>query len=660
MFTIRIKPKKNECLTSYIYRFAQANKCKALNLIERVKMPGKKRVSKYTIPTLDFSPLDNYDMSKLALYTGLEEKQLLSLSISPFHSKFNHALNLLNREWETRYRKYCPCCLKEGDYFKIYWQVKEIKLCLLHKVKLRNSCNNCNYLLPYIDNNIILYKECPQCGASLKDSGEAADYKLDFINDQQRIYNDWIFLLSNNYSYQDQIYSLLESLTLKFLYFISLQNNIKEIPIPSFTGFCNTLINSIKTKKININRSVTPLNLLRTLRHYDVPIQEFFHLRVPENFIDSLISEPKKKEEKCLAYWCKSLGSSSPMIKAELHRSSYKYSNVSKCTVCNLTYGIERKTGKWENVDKLIEIYDILAPYLEGFIDIVQLLNNKEKVSEYRVYYLLGYLLNQSWFDTSRINITLSNSREKQDQLKSLLSLTKLIPQLKSLAEKNYGWDSLEFFYLYHSDVVQRYIYFGLRENRKKTTIDIWNKKVKEYLQFLLDTDIDITLDTVSRGVDCCPRTLNKCGLSPIIKDMKEKQRHVRILKQKEKYYDVIDDYICRCLEMDNKPNCREIYSLLGLTIATLKKNHLDIYEYIKTEVTFVNNKLHDNLLDNYKKLCKKSIQEIARSGDSLSYSRILTTAGLGDFYCRSYPELRRYIDNEIQNYQYPGAVFTN
>jgi len=648
-FTIRIKPKEGECLTSFLYRLANENECKMPNLIEKIKMPGKRRGSKYTIPTLVFSPLDNYNMSKLSSFTGLAEKQLLGHTIHPYHLKFTHAINLLNREWETQYRRFCPCCLEEKNYFKLIWQVKELEICLVHKVKLRHFCHKCNYLLPFADSITVLNKQCPKCEAFLTTGIKTENKSTTYLKDQQRKYEDWIYLLSKDID-SGIYHSLDEYLTLTYLYFISTQENIKDIPIPRFRGFYNTLINSIKTKKKNKDRSVTPLNLLRTLRHYDVRVQNFFQLKVPENFLNSSIVEAQGKLGKCLAPWCTCFGKSTSMKRAKLHRSSLRFSDISICTRCNVAYGFERNTKEWKNIDGLIKIFEDLNGNLEVDLDINKLLKNKGEVSEFQGNYLLGYLWN---YYNSTININMYISKEKQEQLKDLVSKTKNIPHLKSMAIKKYGWDTLEFFCIYHSNEVKSHIYFGLKETRTQKTIDNRTGKVRKYINYLLENDIEITIDEVCNGIGCSVRTLSESGLNKLIFQMKEKQgEEERILIQKEKYRNIIETYLKECLELGKQPNCREIYSLLGLTHATFKKNHPDVYGFMKKEVDIINSKLHDKMIEGYKRSCKRSIEKIVKSGDRLSYIHILTKAGLGSDYCRRYKKLRVFVDNEISRYK--------
>ncbi|MCM3719429.1 TniQ family protein [Fictibacillus phosphorivorans] len=149
MFTIRIKPKVGESLTSYLYRLTSENKTNLINLANTVVLPGKKRSSKFSIINLDLSIKNNYNIEILADLTGLSIESLLSLTIVPYHTKFDLFINMLNKEFETAVRKVCPLCISKEKYFKLIWQVKEIDICNEHLVKLQKRCGKCGIEFQY-------------------------------------------------------------------------------------------------------------------------------------------------------------------------------------------------------------------------------------------------------------------------------------------------------------------------------------------------------------------------------------------------------------------------------------------------------------------------------------------------------------------------------
>jgi hypothetical protein len=94
-------------------------------------------------------------------------------------------------------RKFCSECLNNGIFHRLFWQVKDISLCEIHKVLLVDSCHICGTQQPYLNNREVSRLYCNNCGTNL---GERVLDKSvpnnKFINEQLLIIDDWVFLLS--------------------------------------------------------------------------------------------------------------------------------------------------------------------------------------------------------------------------------------------------------------------------------------------------------------------------------------------------------------------------------------------------------------------------------------------------------------------------------
>ena len=114
---------------------------------------------------------------------------------------------LTDRERLTRWVLYCPKCLSEENYIRLYWQIKASNVCLKHHVWLQDRCCFCHSYLRDID---VLFDSCHQCHAKLSLSQAETAPKL-AIHMQS-------FLQNKNFFYSEAVSDcLLKNHRLSFL-----------------------------------------------------------------------------------------------------------------------------------------------------------------------------------------------------------------------------------------------------------------------------------------------------------------------------------------------------------------------------------------------------------------------------------------------------------
>lgn len=655
MFTVRIKPKKGECLSGYLYRVCEYNKFDMMDLYKEI---AAGRGSKYKIPMFDFSCIGNLDFRKIAMFTGCKEEELISLTVSNYHKKFYQALNLLNRSFESRIRRYCPCCLCEEGYYKLIWQVKEVEVCPLHHIKLEDKCFNCGAVIHYGDKEALKNMQCFKCKASLREYRQPEFLKKAYYNNQQRFYNDWLFLLSNKeiLNNREERGNLRETIEITFLYFLSLQKEIEKIPIPYIKDLCNLISRSLRGQKMQNNRSITPLNLLRTLRYYETSLEEFYKLQVPFDFYQQIVRVEESKG-KCMAPWCVAFRDDSAMKSVQLHRT-IKYRNLSMCVKCNLIYGVNTEDMQRVNIDGIIDAYKLLNPYLFKVKKLKDLYKADHGLSEYRLNYSMGYFLNHFNIFSNEIGYLKENIKNKQDKIKKMMLRTRRAPQLKNYAVKDFGWTPIEFFYTYHTTEIQLYLFTEFKTEKKeylkeKKLCDQsqLREKVESLLDYLFISDTNITLKTVAKYAGCCEETLKNYSLASIISIRKREQINQRRKTKANNMKKIVEEYFECCLETEKKPLLREIYSLVGMTKPTLKKM-TEFNDYITKECERLNKIIDNRKLDRQKEVCTKAIKKIHSKGGKLTDKNILREAGLKINYFRDYPKLREHVDAIRSNYE--------
>jgi hypothetical protein len=89
--------------------------------------------------------------------TVIELIEACDVDIKPMIlNKFNQVLfdkNVINQYEQTLYyenyrTKYCPSCLREKFYHRLFWDVKLLTICPKHKMFMNDRCSKCNKFIP--------------------------------------------------------------------------------------------------------------------------------------------------------------------------------------------------------------------------------------------------------------------------------------------------------------------------------------------------------------------------------------------------------------------------------------------------------------------------------------------------------------------------------
>lgn len=647
--TIRPKIKNGESLTSYLYQITDKNKCKVVDIAKLSKLTSiSKRESIYTFPGLDFNILNNYDINKLSGLLKKDKEKILSMTSYYYHQKFGEAKNLLNREFEKNHRKYCPVCLKEGKGFKLIWQVNEIEICLEHQISLQSQCISCGSFIQYANAEAILHNKCKKCGASLSYDVNYKKFDDNYFKEEIRKYEDWQFLLSN--MTKPPVvdgYNIKDSLVLSFLYLLHVKGNPK-LPIPHYRDFKNRLLRFELTKK---NRTLSPYNLLKSLRHMGISLNDFSRIKVPNEFINKISYRNEEDDSPvCLAPWCSSYHSSNSMVNVKLIRPKKNLKNHQVCSDCMVVYA-QNNNKEWVDVTNIVSLYKSLENFFSS--NNANAIENITNISKYKINYILGYYLNNNGKEFTKnygINDDELNYLEK---FKSLFLNSLLIPRIKNIARREWGWNELEFFYYFQKREVQEYLHFELKSdiNKRRTPkYNFWREKVNHFLNAAIKSEEVITHSLVAQGVGCSPKLLKNLDLTNIINLAKEKQKENRLLEREKLIEDKVIEYIKKCEIEDSELTLEDLYKEAGLTAVTIKKMHPNVYMLMNEEVLRLKQERKEKLIEEYKIKCKLVIKQLLLEGSPLKYTEIMRRAGLKEEYSRTIGELRRFIDKEIDN----------
>ncbi len=162
-----------ESLVSYSYRVSKANFYASTQSL----------ASGWKLNILQFNRNSFTDKSINAIHevTGISKKRLHLMNESSLIEVFGvefYDLYVIRNQF-----KYCPVCICESRYHKLFWMLEPVTCCLKHKCFLRDSCSMCH---ARISIRGLMTNFCDECGHlfSARDSINVSDR---FLLQTQRI-----------------------------------------------------------------------------------------------------------------------------------------------------------------------------------------------------------------------------------------------------------------------------------------------------------------------------------------------------------------------------------------------------------------------------------------------------------------------------------------
>lgn len=457
--TVRPKIYSDECLTSIIMRYAEANSLRCEEIFDMVRSCYK-RADIRNAHHIDINPFRVLNFSVFQTLLKVKSDKLTN-SFYPALSIFvdseelgtlNNSSTLIKGLFITKTRRFCNMCVEEKSYYKLIWQIKNILYCPEHNIPLSSNCPNCGNEQPYIHEDF--YRGiCYYCKKtlSLHEKRFNDELSYDYSN---WLYKQWVYLMSYNnkpfVNLHENIIRLLylcntkcDNFTVENLKFISRDYKYKLLKILS-------LNNTETYDEIGLNIIFKILFLSK------LDVEEFLELNVSSQFRISLRKYVSKKSNcYCLAPWCSHFGTNKELKK--LKYRSKTHNNLHICLGCTLKYGINKDTGQWVEYGEIISIgYNILLPLINSGMNKINL--SKVVNSRYKVYKMASYLAKFNLINNTYIkNFTPQITDISTAHLLKIASNneTKMRKRAKETLHLGIG----DFYFYYFSYEVQRYIY---------------------------------------------------------------------------------------------------------------------------------------------------------------------------------------------------------
>ncbi|MEX0050252.1 TniQ family protein [Clostridium butyricum] len=526
----------------------------------------------------------------------------------------------LRMELIKNVRKFCPLCLKYNGIYKLEWQIKEIEICDIHKIKLADQCGVCNSKQKYFSTSLQNYR-CEVCNSLLWEKINKDELDVSKLNEQILIYKNWKFLLNTRSKLVKVIpnYSFSQSLAITMLYVA--QNQEDVFRMENIDQFHRTIIRNIvrhindieKGEKISLN------SVKRITKAKNILLDFLPNIEVPISYIQSLLKQEKEIIEfTCLSPWCDFFGKNDKIVVLGKYKS--KRRGIIKkfvCTQCNIRFGYNSITNMCEPLNQVLfnNIPKVRKLALKNKFqrDIANILGiSLDLCSKILAYLLSNNLLNDSIKSDKHITIP----TDIKDKFEILLDKNSLV---NKKASKILGWSYFEFSYYYWLPEIQSFLIdrekdVKSRNGRYSDNKRDWRKLLLISIYYFWKRDIDISYENINKYFQISKDILHRHQLIDIFK--------MSVMLQENKRRIMYNLYIIKKVTnyLDNfkyeKVFLKDLLAQTRTNQFYLKRHYPDLKEYLVRKVRIHNSEVKKQKLENYKKEIEKIYLNSIENGE--------------------------------------------
>ena len=662
---IRPLAKQGESLSGYIMRTARLLDIDPKHLLKHIYnkhnfyYPGitnETALQYFKIAfSLDILPFRFLNKTGFCAMIDKTSEEIEKMTFSNLFAKFNYPYSIdqskygavLSNKIINDFRRFCPICLKEEGIYKLLWQIKEIEVCDIHKIKLKYTCPKCQSKQKYYSKELAEYR-CYKCGHLLWDNEQ---YNEPY-NEGLKYYDDWRFLLDSKTVICKQIAGIDKerSLAIVCLYLIQNQENIKFF----HTRTVRDIIRFIKGE--GEGRKATFPAVLKILRKKNISLKEFSDIIVPEIYVDSLleVNYPINKNGVCLSPWCRHLNSDTMIRSVKVKAFSKGFINKSVCLGCFMLYGYSRTSNCWENIDKNISDNIIIVRGLLLVNMSKKDIKLKLSISVHLIDKIIGYLLNYKPLQES-YNVKYIPKVIDNDILEKFKHLISLEGESCRKAKKVYGWSYIQYHYYFWLPQVQKQLYFDKEVSelapKRIEIIKIcdWKQILANAIEYLWVNDIDIGWSNLERYFSLSWKNLKQNNLIEIVVQANKLQKYRRSLEYNMKVRKQVTQYISEYSYV--KLTLAKLCNDLEISMTSIRRRSKGIKLWIDIQIHQYNQNSLYKIHEGYKQQIKFIILERYKEGISSSIYSVSLKLGRGKNYIERYPELKQYTSKIIDKY---------
>lgn len=581
---IRPAIEPGECLSSYLQRVSNTNFI-TFHYLWRHVLEANTHYPQSSISRLvDVTPSSTIDLSLLSSLLLTSRDTLENLTFMHVFRKFgvdandiNHS-RILSNLIDTN-RKFCPDCISENPYFKLIWQVTEINYCEIHGLELNTKCSSCNSFIPILPNSADI-KKCPTCGFDLCNST-----RTQYVSSckEQRNYEDWHSILNQKTSplHPNDNISNVQNMALRILFLIEPYKKELTIDEKSTLSSIMHLARCTKSALTSIHLG----SILHFLRKYNVPIQDFFSMNLPQEYIEAILN-PKVRlieNHSCQAPWCKQYLKNGSLKRTptslKLHKSGGTLKYYMYCESCATEYALNTNGFLCERSYFIQFAWNKVRPLLSSCSTLKEIIlkldSSQDKVTRSIIFLAANHLISQ---DDLPVNIPSTHNEVIMSRIKD--SVIKGIPAKKIRSELGlkyndflYYWLCIECLLLQFNKKICRPDRASSKEERERMFASV--------VEQLIDRRMPITIKSICDKLNICPESLRQWGLLPKVKEYKKIQTNSFKESYRNEILNKANEVLYKTHSFNNQIHSEELYKSIGVNRSVLVRNYPDLTKYI-------------------------------------------------------------------------------
>lgn len=659
------RPCNGEILTSFLQRFSKKNMVKPHDLWRCLLKSGQHYPQASCSLYLNHCPGNVIDVGKLAWVASIDIGQIYRMTFHPVLVKFDDpsipgALRssrlLSNLKDESL--KYCPICVKGKGYYKLTWQVKEIRVCIEHGVWLVKNCPACGSPIPLLakDSEIGL---CPACHRSL--TNVKSEAPMAEVAQQGRITKDWEYLLDPATTFIPHIEQVdpKQALALALLYVAGDRASLYDRDWLLSSGINRKSIPALlqSARATRFHPAFVHLSLvLSVLRLRDMSCAEFSRLEVPCSFVESVLSEKKPlcKAYTCMAPWCQSFGkpgslertATSKKVVDGQHLNYYMRCQhcLSECAIDASTRGLTERgyfiSLGWGKVrerllkgERIKEIARSLGEQPDKILRCAMFLAANNLLPHEILKSYVPAVLDS--IATGTIIASISNG----DSVKKLW--------------KEKKWSYREFlYYWFLPEVRLAWLSKVRRFPERKSDPANRGRLVAAALKELDRKGEQVTILKVCGVLGISQETLRLWGVLPIVKEHKLRKNETEYYQREAEYIRKADSAIVK-LRLENQVVLSElVYKELGVRRTVLVRNYPSVTAYIHQRLKEIRKEAQSKKLSQYIDATKSAVAFKLSQGLPIRQEEIAGDIGLSLSGFQKYPILKKICNKTLYVYE--------
>lgn len=210
-FLKNIIPLANESMYSFISRLANQNLYKIRWIFELFDLNVSNRPH--------CNHINSESLKKLSSMTNMSKKRLYIMTFHKYATYITSKDNIiydnnlpylkngryLSPQITMEKTKFCPKCLQENNYHRIYWNINLLTTCHKHNIFLQDCCPKCGEAVTTME----LVKGLHKCGENLNNNDDFKHPSIKTIKNQKYLFN----LFHNQKTAKERFGSQLQSLS---------------------------------------------------------------------------------------------------------------------------------------------------------------------------------------------------------------------------------------------------------------------------------------------------------------------------------------------------------------------------------------------------------------------------------------------------------------